>query len=500
MSTITITQSPEPVAPPARPTAEGPSRRWWPLGVIAAAHLMAILDITVMFVALPSAQHALGMSVGARQWVLTAYTLAFASLLLLGGRLADRFGARRTLIVGVVGFAAASAVGGASVDGAMLIGARAVQGAFGAVLVSSTKSLLINVYTDEHERARVMSIFAATLTAGMALGLILGGVLTSGLGWRWCLYLNVVVCLLVVPGALRVLPQLARRPAVRLDPVSVVLCSVGMVALVYGLGDVSSAGWGSAAVVGSLTGAVAALVAFVARQAGRVHGLLPLRVVRDRDRGGALLAMIFNGLSTVGLMLILTYQLQTVLGYSPLRTGLMLIPFALAAAAGSMLIARRLMTRVAPRRLITAGIVLSAAGLLPLLGLTATSHCVPLIVLAELIEGIGTGLAGPAILATSLRAVAREDTGAASAASSAAGQLGSSIGAALLNTIAATATAAYLAGHAHATAAVATVHGYTVAAAWSAGILLVAAIPIALLITAGAPRRAVQATAAGRGR
>ena len=140
--------------------AERSVSRWWPLGVIAAAHLMAIIDITVMFVALPSAQHALGMSVGERQWVLTAYTLAFASLLLLGGRLADRFGARRTLAVGVVGFAAASAVGGASVDGVMLIAARAVQGAFGAVLVSSTKSLLLTVYTDEHERARAMSIFA----------------------------------------------------------------------------------------------------------------------------------------------------------------------------------------------------------------------------------------------------------------------------------------------------------------------------------------------------
>jgi MFS family permease len=447
---------------------ESPASRWLPLGVIAAAHLMAILDITVMFVALPSAQRALHMSVGARQWVLTAYTLAFASLLLLGGRLADRFGARRTLIVGVVGFAAASAVGGASLNGAMLIAARAVQGAFGAVLVSSTKSLLVNVYSDEHERARAMSIFAATLTAGMALGLILGGVLTSGLGWRWCLYINVAVCLAVVPCALRVLPSLPQRPAVRLDPVSAVLCSAGMVALVFGLGDVTSAGWGSATVIGSLSGAVGMLAGFVARQAGRENGLLPLQVVRERNRGGALLAMIFNGLSTVGLMLILTYELQTVLHYSPLRTGLTLIPFALAAAA-----------------------------LLPLLGLTPTSHRLALIVLAEMTEGIGTGLAGPPILATALRAVTPEDTGAASAASSAAGQLGSSIGAALLNTIAATATTAYLEAHGQAVAAAATVHGYTVAAAWGAGVLLAAAIPIAVLITAGPPRRAVAATVGG---
>jgi EmrB/QacA subfamily drug resistance transporter len=495
MSTVAV--PPRNTAFLAHPAGERSARRWWPLWVIAAAHLMAILDITVMFVALPSAQHALGMSVGARQWVLTAYTLSFASLLLLGGRLADRFGARRTLVIGVVGFAAASAVGGASLDGAMLIAARAVQGAFGAVLVSSTKSLLATVYADEHERARATSIFGATLTAGMALGLILGGAITSGLGWRWCLYVNLLVCLPVVLGALRLLPSIAARPSVRPDPGSVLLCSIGMVALIYGLGEATSAGWGSAVVIGSLILAVMTLAAFVARQAGRANGLLPLRVLRNRNRGGALLAMVFNSLSTVGLMLILTYQLQAVLHYSPLRTGLSLIPFALAAALGSVLIARRLMTRIPARWLIVAGVVLSAAGLLPLLGLTPSSGCIPLIVLAEVIEGIGTGLAGAPILATALRAVAREDTGAASAASSAAGQLGSSIGAALLNTIATSATAGYLVAHAGAGAAAATVHGYSVAGVWGAGILLVLAIPIALLVDAGVPCRNVQPKAGG---
>lgn len=489
--------------------AEGQPRRWLPVAVIAAAHLMAVLDITVMFVALPSAQRALGMSVGARQWVLSAYTLAFAGLLLLGGRLADRFGARRTLLAGVVGFAVASAVGGASANAGMLIGARAVQGAFGAVLVSSTKSLLATVYTDEHERARAMSVFGATLTAGMALGLILGGALTSGLGWRWCLYINLAVCLTVVPVVLRTLPQLPPRPAVRMEPLSALLCSVGMLALVYGLGDVASVGWGSGVVIGSLAAAAASLALFAVRQVGRVNGLLPLRIVGDRNRGGALIAMIFNGLSTVGMMLILTYQLQAVLDYSPLRTGLTLIPFALAAACGSMLIARRMMTRLAPRWPITAGIALSAAGLIALMGLTPSSHSLPLVLLAEVIEGIGTGLAGPPILGTALRAVAREDTGAASAASSAAGQLGSSVGTALLNTIAATATAGYLADHSagsHAVAA-ATVHGYVVAVGWGAGILLAVAIPIAWLLNAGAPQSStrsqpanVQPRLAGAGR
>jgi EmrB/QacA subfamily drug resistance transporter len=470
------------------------THRWWPLAVIAAAHLMAILDITVMFVALPSAQRALHMAVSARQWVLSAYTLAFAALLLLGGRLADRCGARRTLVTGVIGFAVCSAVGGAANDGAMLIAARAAQGAFGAVLVSSTKSLLATVYSDEHERARAMGIFGATLTAGMALGLILGGALTSGLGWRWCLYVNLAVCLLVVPGALRVLPSIPSRPVVRLDPIGALLCSAGMVALVYGLGEVTALGWGSERVVGCSIGAVLALAAFLVRQARYRDGLLPLRVVRDRNRGGALIAMVFNGLSTVGMMLILTYELQSVLRYSPLHTGLLLIPFALAAAFGATAIARRLMTRVAPRWLIAVGLTLSAAGLVPLLGLTATGHCLPSILIAESIEGLGTGLAGPPILSTALRAVAPGDIGAASALSSAAGQLGSSVGVALLNTIAATATVAYLGAHAAASGtaadiAAANVHGYTVAVAWGAAILFAIVVPVVALIDAGVPRR-----------
>ena len=258
---------------------------WWPLAVIASAHLMAVLDTTVMFVALPSVQRGLGLTVAGRQWVVTSYTLALAGLLLLGGRLADRFGARNTLLIGVVGFACASAVGGAAVDGAMLIAARAVQGAFGAVLVSSTKSLLVNVYTDGQERARAIGIFTATLTAGLALGLVLGGVLTSALNWRWCLYVNIPLSLVAILGAPRVLPALPGRREIRIDVASAVLASAGMVALIYGLGEASVLGWGSGQVTGSLIAAAVLLGGFVARQAGRPGRLLPLRVVLDRNRG-----------------------------------------------------------------------------------------------------------------------------------------------------------------------------------------------------------------------
>jgi EmrB/QacA subfamily drug resistance transporter len=457
---------------------------WWPLAIIASAHLMAVLDTTVMFVALPSVQRGLGMTVTTRQWVVTAYTLALAGLLLLGGRLADRIGARNTLLIGVIGFACASAVGGASVDGTMLIAARAVQGAFGAVLVSSTRSLLVSVYTDGEQRARVIGIFTATLTAGLALGLVLGGVLTSELNWRWCLYVNVPLSLVVIVGAPRLLPALPGRPEIKIDVTSAVLASAGMVALIYGLGEASSLGWGSGQVAGSLIAGVVLLGGFVARQAGTSARLLPLRVVLDRNRGWALITLIVNALSSFGMMLILTYQLQSVMHYSALLTGLALVPFALAAALGSAFVAPRLMPRVAPRWLLSCSIVIEAAGLLPLIWLTSRSHYLPLILAATIIEGLGTGLAGPITLNTALRGVLPSDTGAAAAATSAAGQFGSSIGAALLNTIAAAATTGYLAAHAAAGHATAIVHGFTVAMIWGTAITFVAAIPVAIFVNA----------------
>jgi EmrB/QacA subfamily drug resistance transporter len=462
---------------------------WWPLAVIASAHLMAVLDTTVMFVALPTIQHHLGMTIAARAWVVTAYTLALAGLLLLGGRLADRFGARRTLIAGVVGFALASAVGGAAVDGVMLIAARAAQGAFGAVLISSTKSLLVTVYREEHERAQVLGAFTATLTAGLALGLVLGGVVTSTLGWRWCLYLNLVLAAFAVAGAPRVLPNLPSRPEVRIDLWSVVLASVGMVGLVYGLGEAATSGWSSGRVLGPLVGAAVLLGGFVLRQIGNTDRLLPLRVIAERNRGFGMVALIVNGLSTFGMMLILTYQLQSVMGYSALRTGLALVPFAAGAAFGSAYIAPRLMSRVAPRWLISGAVVIEAVGLGMLVCLTPRSGYVPLVLAATLVEGLGTGVAGPTTLNTALRGVTASESGAAGSATSAAGQLGSSVGAALFNTIAATVTARYLSSHRAGAVVAATVHGFAVAMVWGAVALLVAAVPIAVFVNAAPPSR-----------
>ena len=275
----------------------------------------------------------------------------------------------------------------------------------------------------------------------------------------------------------------------RIDAASALLACGGMVGLVYGLGEATSDGWGSTVVIASLAAAVVLLVAFVVRQARTAHPLLPLRIVSDRNRGGALIALVFNALSTFGMMLILTYQLQGVMSYSPLVTGLALLPFALAAAFAAALVAPRAMARISARWLIVAGILLSASGLVPLIWLSPTSHYLPLIFAATVIEGFGTGLAAPPALSTALKAVLPSDTGSASAVSSAASQLGSSVGAALLNTIAVAATASYLVAHAGKGVVSATVHGFTVAIIWGVVILVISAIPVSVLIDEDSPAR-----------
>ena len=261
--------------------------------------------------------------------------------------------------------------------------------------MSSTKSLLVTVYTGDEERSRAIGVFTATLTAGGALGLVLGGVLTTTLGWRWCLYVNVAVSLIVIIGGPRVLPAVAGRREVRIDLAGAVLASAGMAALVYGLGEAGSAGWESGAVAGSLAGAAVALAAFVIRQVARPDRLLPLRVVADRNRGGALLAMIVNSLGTFGMLLILTYQLQTVMSFRLCETGLALIPFAIGAAVTAAL----MVSGSGSLRWLSRWHRAQRAGLATLIGLTPASRYFPLIFAATLVEGVGTGLGGQAISA-----------------------------------------------------------------------------------------------------
>ncbi|HKB49682.1 MAG TPA: MFS transporter [Ktedonobacterales bacterium] len=307
MAHIVEHQHPADFATSQVPAARRRNSRWWALVVISLAQLMVVMDTTVVIVALPSAQRSLGISDATRQWVVTAYTLAYGGLLLLGGRLADRFGQRRMLLVAMIGFAAASAISGSAANGAMLIGSRAVQGSFGALLVPSATSFVALLFpvAERRARAKAIGIFSAIAIGGAAFGFILGGALTDYLSWRWCLNVNVPLAVLAVLGAVLVLPDPSAGERVRLDVTGAVLACGGMVGLVYGLGETASNGWSSAIVRGSLAAAVALLAAFVMRQAHATSPLLPLRVVTDRNRAGAFIARGLLGFGQFGIFLFL---------------------------------------------------------------------------------------------------------------------------------------------------------------------------------------------------
>ena len=466
------------------------------LALIALATLMVGMDTAIVAVALPSAQRELGISDATRQWVLTAYTLAYGGLLLLGGRLADRLGHRRTLLVGAIGFVCASALSGASVNGPMLFAGRALQGAFGALLVPSSRSLLVLIFHEPAERARALGIYTAVLIGGAIFGFILSGVITNYLDWRWTLYVNVPVAVVVALGVVRVLPDFPGDPRIRIDVPGVVLGASGIASLVLGLSQAATSGWGSPTVVGVLVAAIVLLVAFVLVEARVASPLLPLRVLLDRNRAGAFIALACNSFANFGMLLVLTFELQTVMHATPLATGLALVPWAIASSVGAAVIGPRLMRRLPARALLTPGSLLLAIGLALLTQLTPTSGYAPLILLAELVLGFGAGLNGTPAIYTALSGVRPADTGVTSAMSSTSNQIGASVGTAVLSSIAASATAAYLASHpTGSTTGFAIVHGFAIATAVGAVVLCVGAVLIGLLVTADPRTKAAHAHA-----
>src|ERR1700746_2938437 len=301
-------------------------RRWLILGVIGLAQLMVILDLTVMSVALPSAQRALGFTTVDRQWVVTAYTLAFGSLLLLGGRLADLLGRKVTFLAGLVGFAGASAIGGASVNFAMLIIARACQGAFAALLVPAGVSLLTTTFPEPKDRSKAFAVYGAIAGAGGAIGLLLGGALTEYLSWRWTLYVNLIFAGVAFAGGARLRTRQSSRGKPRLDIPGVLLVSGALFCLVYGFSNAAAHSWATPSTYGFIAAGVMLLVVFAAWQTRAAHPLLPPRVVLDRNRGGAYLSFFIAAAGLFGIFLFLTYYLQQTLGYSPLLTGVAFLP------------------------------------------------------------------------------------------------------------------------------------------------------------------------------
>ncbi|HEV3096898.1 MAG TPA: MFS transporter [Candidatus Dormibacteraeota bacterium] len=472
-------------------TRRSDERRWLALAFIALAQLMAALDATIVSIALPWAQRDLGATDAERQWVITAYTLAFGGLLLVGGRIADAIGRKRSFLIGLAGFAIASALGGSAGSFAVLLAARAAQGAFAALLAPTALSLLAVTFTEPHERARAFALYGAIAGSGAALGLLLGGVLTQSLNWRWCLYVNVPIAIVTALGGWRFLSGARVGPGRQFDIPGVLLVTGGLVTLVYGCAQVVSAGWGSATVIGFLAISAALLVAFVVREARAPSPLLPLWIVLDRNRGGAYLAAALAIAAMFGAFLFLTYYLQVVLRYSPLRAGLAFLPLTLASQAGSWGIASVLMPRVPARVIMAPGALVAAAGMLVLTQIPVTGGYLSHVLPAEILLGIGIACVMAPAFNIGTRGVDPRQAGVAAATVNAAVQVGASLGTALLNTIAAGATAAYLSGRSSSAAAIdqALVHGYSTATGWAAAILVLGAVSTFLLINAGRPPR-----------
>jgi EmrB/QacA subfamily drug resistance transporter len=466
------------------------ARRWAILVLLGIAQLMVVLDATIVNIALPSAQTALHFSDDARQWVVTAYALAFGSLLLFGGRIGDLFGRKLTFVVGLIGFAVASALGGAAESFGVLVAARALQGAFGALLAPSALSLLTTTFTSADERGKAFGIYGAIAAGGGAVGLLLGGVLTEYLSWRWSLYVNLAFAIPAAIGALALLHNQTHAATARIDLPGTLTASGGLFALVYGFSNAETHSWGAASTLAFLAAGVALLAAFVAIQRRAEHPLLPLRVVLDRNRGGSYLAVGIVGAGMFGVFLFLTYYLQQTLGFSPIKTGLAFLPMIGMVMATATTATTRLLPRTGPRPLLTLGMLLAAAGmvLLAQLGVDSTyaAHVLP----GLLVSGAGLGLVMAPAMNTATLGVDAADAGVASATVNTMQQIGGSMGTALLSTLASSAAASYLAGAAPspALAAQAAVHGYTTAFWWSAGIFAVGAIVCGLLLRGGAPR------------
>ncbi|GAB3948956.1 MFS transporter [Streptomyces sparsus] len=476
-------------------TASRPDpKRWTALVFIAIAQLMVVLDATIVNIALPSAQADLGITDGNRQWVITAYALAFGGLLLFGGRIADLWGRRRTFITGLAGFALASALGGAAVNQGMLLGARGLQGAFGALLAPAALSLLSVMFTDARERAKAFGIYGAIAGGGGAIGLILGGVLTEYLDWRWTFYVNIPFALVAAAGAYLVIREPAgTRNRSSLDIPGVLLSTFGLVTLVYGFTRAEEHGWSEGVTVSMFVAAVVLLAAFVLVESRAQSPLLPLRVLVDRNRGGVYLSLGLAVIAMFGLFLFLTYYLQIVQDFSPVKTGFAFLPMIVGMVTGSTQIGARLMTRVRPRLLMGPGFLTASLGMLLLTQLETDSSYTTLILPAQLLLGLGMGTAFMPAMSLATHGVRPQDAGVASAMVNTSQQVGGAIGTALLNTIAAGATTSYLAANAAGAATGSAqrlvvlesmVHGYTSAIWWAVGILLVAAALAVTLVDA----------------
>jgi EmrB/QacA subfamily drug resistance transporter len=462
-------------------------RRWWILGVLGIAQLMVILDSTIVNIALPTAQHDLHFTNADRQWVVTAYSLAFGSLLLLGGRIGDMVGRKRALIIGLVGFAVASAIGGASVNFVMLVSARTVQGAFGALLAPSVLALLTTTFADPGERGKAFGIYGAIAGAGGALGLLLGGVLTSYASWRWTLFVNLVFAVVATAGAFAWLQRDEGANHDPLDLPGLFLVAGGLFSLVFGFSHAETTTWSDSFTIGFLVAGVVLLTTFAYVETKVEYPLLPPRVVLNRTRGGSLLVGLFGSVGIFGVFLFLTYYLQATLKFSPVKTGVAFLPLVAALATMAQVSNRVLLPRFGPKPIVPIGMLVSAAAMYGLHFVSAHSAYVSHVLPYLLVLGIGSGLSISPAFSTGTLGLAPQDAGVGSATLNVAQQVGGSIGTSLLNTLAASAAASYLVGRALTPANVqgALLHSYTTSFLWSSLVFVIGAIVAGLVLQRG---------------
>jgi EmrB/QacA subfamily drug resistance transporter len=456
------------------------SRRWAVLAICAVAQFMVVLDVSIVNVALPQMRHDLGLTITSQQWVVNAYTLTFAGFLPLGGRGADLFGRRRVFLAGLSLFTAASLIGGLAQTGGWLIAARAAQGLGGAVLAPTSLSLLTSTFTDMTQRRRAMGIWSATAASGAAAGVLAGGVLTDLLDWRWVLFVNVPVGLLLLGIAPRVLPE-SRGPGsrARLDVEGALVITAGLALFVYGIVSTDTHAWGSPQTVSALAGGVALLLTAVFIEARVARSpLVPLGIFRRRSLCAANGIAMVIGAALFGMYFFISLYLQQVAGYSPLRTGLAILPAGLMTLTGA-LAASRLVVRIGARRQLLIGPALAAAGLLWMSFLSFGDGYWAHMFVPLIMFGLGIGTTFVPMTLTATAGVPAAQAGLAAGLVNTNRQIGGAVGLAVLATLAATATRdSRSSGHA---AGVAVTAGYD-RAFLIAGLLLLAGAGVALLI------------------
>jgi EmrB/QacA subfamily drug resistance transporter len=461
--------------------------RWRTLFVVAISQLMVVLDSSIVNIAIPSAKVDLGITDANQQWVITAYTLAFGSLLLLGGRIGDFVGRKKVFIIGLAGFAGASVLGGLASTQGMLFASRALQGVFGALLAPAALSIISVTFTVPAERAKAFGVIGAISGGGAAIGLILGGTLTEYFSWRWCLGVNTPIAIVAGILAAKFVHESHAEGDRSYDIPGVITATAGLFSLTYGFNNAANDGWTDGHTISFLAAAVILLAIFVVIERKVKNPLLPLRVVSERNRGGSYLGSLVVGAGLFSMFLFLGLYLQVILGYSPLKSGFAFLPF----TAGIIVfagISSQLLPKFGPKPLMVPGLLAAAVGLLLLTRITPETSYVTHVLPSLLIMSSGMALVFIPLTSTSLHAVSNHDTGVASAMVNTSQQIGGSLGTALLNTIAATAATNYAAAHTSLGKMVqpfAMTHGFTTAFKFSAGLLTVGAIVLFLFINIG---------------